>query len=76
MSCGLSIERLKDFDQQLDEQSNSYANQIQQLEAQLATAKNSYLKVLGAKEIVNIQIQEAEKTKEAVAEVVPEASGD
>ena len=76
MSCGLSIERLKDFDQQLDEQSNSYANQIQQLEAQLSTAKNSYLKVLGAKEIVNIQIQEAEKTKEAVAEVVPEASGD
>ena len=76
MSCGLSIEKLKDFDQQLDEQSNSYANQIQQLEAQLATAKNSYLKVLGAKEIVNIQIQEAEKSKEAVAEVVPEASGD
>ena len=76
MSCGISIEKLKDFDQQLDEQSNSYANQIQQLEAQLSTAKNSYLKVLGAKEIVNIQIQEAEKTKEAVAEVVPEASGD
>ena len=76
MSCGLSIEKLRDFDRQLDEQSDSYANQIQQLETQLATAKNSYLKVLGAKEIVNIQIQEAEKSKEAVAEVVPEASGD
>tara|TARA_R100000654_G_scaffold54154_1_gene80308 strand:- start:9157 stop:9387 length:231 start_codon:yes stop_codon:yes gene_type:complete len=76
MSCGLSIEKLRDFDRQLDEQSNSYANQIQQLETQLATAKNSYLKVLGAKEIVNIQIQEAEQSKQAVAEVVPEASGD
>tara|TARA_R100000353_G_scaffold26862_1_gene22679 strand:+ start:474 stop:704 length:231 start_codon:yes stop_codon:yes gene_type:complete len=76
MSCGLSIEKLRDFDRQLDEQSDSYANQIQQLETQLATAKNSYLKVLGAKEIVNIQIQEAEQSKQAVAEVVPEASGD
>tara|TARA_R100001015_G_scaffold5668_2_gene2165 strand:+ start:438 stop:668 length:231 start_codon:yes stop_codon:yes gene_type:complete len=76
MSCGLSMEKLKDFDKQLDEQSNTLVNQIQQLETQLATAKNSYLKVLGAKEILAIQIKEAESADEAIAEVVPEASGD
>ena len=76
MSCGLSMEKLKDFDKQLDEQSNTLVNQIQQLETQLATAKNSYLKVLGAKEMLAIQIKEAESADEAVAEVVPEASGD
>ena len=50
MSCGLEMEKLKDFDKQLDEQASTLANQIQQLEAQLTTAKNTYLKVLGAKE--------------------------
>ena len=70
------MEKLKDFDKQLDEQSNTLVNQIQQLETQLATAKNSYLKVLGAKEMLAIQIKEAESADEAVAEVVPEASGD
>ncbi len=70
------MEKLKDFDKQLDEQSNTLVNQIQQLETQLATAKNSYLKVLGAKEILAIQIKEAESADEAIAEVVPEASGD
>ena len=50
MSCGLEMEKLKDFDKQLDEQATTLANQIQQLESQLATAKNTYLKVLGAKE--------------------------
>ena len=76
MSCGLEMEKLKDFDKQLDEQATGFANQIQQLETQLATAKNSYMKVLGAKELITIQIKEAEKNHEAVAEVVPEASGD
>ena len=70
------MEKLQDFDKQLDEQSNTLVNQIQQLETQLATAKNSYLKVLGAKEMLAIQIKEAESADEAVAEVVPEASGD
>ena len=68
--------KLKDFDKQLDEQAATLANQIQQLEAQLATAKNTYLKVLGAKEFSSTLIQEAEKNHETVAEVVPEASGD
>ena len=45
MSCGLEMEKLKDFDKQLDEQVTTLVNQIQQLESQLTTAKNTYLKL-------------------------------
>ena len=76
MSCGLEMEKLKDFDKQLDEQATGLANQIQQLETQLATTKNTYLKVLGAKEFSSTLIKEATPADEATAEVVPEASGD
>ena len=76
MSCGLSVEKLKDFEKQIDEQAAQLANQIQQLETQLLTAKNSYMKVLGAKEFAALAIKESEKDHEATAEVVPEASGD
>ena len=76
MSCGLEMEKLKDFDQQLDQQISTLANQIQQLEAQLTTAKNTYLKVLGAKEFSTSLIKEATPADAATAEVVPEASGD
>ena len=70
------MEKLKDFDKQLDEQAANLANQIQQLETQLATAKNTYMKVLGAKELSVSLIKEATPADDAVAEVVPEASGD
>ena len=76
MSCGLEMEKLKDFDKQLDEQATTLANQIQQLESQLTTAKNTYLKVLGAKEFATSLIKVATPFVEATAEVVPEASGD
>ena len=76
MSCGLEMAKLKDFDKQLDEQAATLANQIQQLEAQLATAKNTYLKVIGAKEFSTSLIKEATPADDAVAAVVPEASGD
>ena len=76
MSCGLEMEKLKDFDKQLDEQAANLTNQIQQLESQLTTAKNTYLKVLGAKEFSTSLIKEATPADDAVAEVVPEASGD
>ena len=76
MSCGLEMEKLKDFDKQLDEQAANLANQIQQLETQLATAKNTYMKVLGAKEFATSLIKEATPADDAVAAVVPEASGD
>ena len=76
MSCGLEMEKLKDFDKQLDEQAKGLANQIQQLETQLATTKNTYLKVLGAKEFSSTLIKEATPVDDAAAVVVPEASGD
>ena len=76
MSCGLETEKLKDFDKQLDEQISTLVNQIQQLESQLTTAKNTYLKVLGAKEFSTSLIKEATPADDAVAAVVPEASGD
>ena len=49
--------------------------QIQSLDAQLAQARNSYMKVEGAQEIIAIQIKE-EDAKTTVEAVVPEASGD
>ena len=76
MSCGLEMEKLKDFDKQLDDQISSLTSQIQQLEAQLTTAKNTYLKVLGAKEFSASLIKEAAPAEDATAAVVPEASGD
>ena len=76
MSCGLEMEKLKDFDKQLDEQAANLEKQIQQLESQLATAKNTYLKVLGAKEFATSLIKEATPAEDATAAVVPEASGD
>ena len=76
MSCGLEMEKLKDFDKQLDEQATTLANQIQQLEAQLTTAKNTYMKVLGAKELSVSLIKEATPNEDATTTVVPDASGD
>ena len=76
MSCGLGMEKLKDFDKQLDEQVTNLTNQIQQLETQLATTKNTYLTVLGAKELSVSLIKEATPADEDTAEVVPEVSGD
>ena len=76
MSCGLEMEKLQDFDKQLDEQAVNLEKQIQQLEAQLVTAKNTYLKVLGAKEFATSLIKEATPVDDAAAVVVPEASGD
>ena len=70
------MEKLKDFDKQLDEQVTNLTNQIQQLETQITTAKNTYLKVLGAKEFSTSLIKESTPADEATAEVVPEASGD
>ena len=76
MSCGLSLEKLENFDKQLDEQATTLSNQIQQLDSQLLTAKNTYLKVLGAKELVQSQIKDAQEDENASAEIVTETSGD
>ena len=76
MSCGLPLEKLQDFNKQLEEQATNLANQIQQLETQLATTKNTYLKVLGAKEFATTLIEESKKNHISESEVVSEASGD
>ena len=75
MSCESHMEGLQNFAKQLEEQKATITAQIQSLDAQLAQAKNSYMKVEGAQEIIAIQIKE-EQAKAAVEAVVPEASGD
>ena len=60
---------------QLEEQKLQLQLKFNQLETQLKQAKNSYMKVEGAQEIIAIQIKE-EQAKAAVEAVVPEASGD
>ena len=69
------MEGLQNFAKQLEEQKATISAQIQSLDAQLAQARNSYMKVEGAQEIIAIQIKE-EEAKAAVEAVVPEASGD
>ena len=70
------MEGLQNFAKQLEEQKATITAQIQSLDAQLAQAKNSYMKVEGAQEIIAIQIKEATPADDTIAEVVPEASGD
>ena len=57
MSCESHMEGLQNFAKQLEEQKATIAAQIQSLDAQLAQAKNSYMKVEGAQEIIAIQIK-------------------
>jgi len=77
MSCESHMEGLQNFAKQLQEQKATITAQIQSLDAQLAQAKNSYMKVEGAQEIIGLQIQQEEKEAQAAVEaVVPEASGD
>ena len=73
MSC--SDQRLKELAKEIDDQKNQLANSINQLDTQLAQTKNSYMKVLGAEELIKIQLNE-HAAKESAAEVVPEDSGD
>ena len=75
MSCESHMEGLQNFAKQLEEQKGQIAAQIQSLDSQLAQARNSYMKVEGAQEIIAIQIKE-EEAKTAVETVEPEASGD
>ena len=75
MACESHMEGLQNFAKQLEEQKATITAQIQSLDAQLAQAKNSYMKVEGAQEIIAIQIKE-EEAKAVVEAVVPEASGD
>jgi len=75
MSCESHMEGLQNFAKQLEEQKGQIASQIQSLDAQLAQARNSYMKVEGAQEIIAIQIKE-EEAKTPVETVEPKESGD
>ena len=52
MSCKVSLEKLEDTLKQLTEQQTSMANDIKLKDLDLSQTKESYLKVLGAIEIV------------------------
>ena len=52
MSCKVSLEKLEDTLKQLTEQQTSMANDIKLKDLELSQTKESYLKVLGATEIV------------------------
>ena len=69
MSC--SDKRLKELAKEIDDQKNQLANNINQLDTQLAQTKNSYMKVLGAEELIKIQLDE-----HAAKEKIEEDSGD
>ena len=65
------MEGLQNFAKQLEEQKATITAQIQSLDAQLAQAKNSYMKVEGAQEIIAIQIKE-EEAKASDASIIVE----
>ena len=52
MSCKVSLEKLEDTLKQLTEQQTNMANDIKLKDLDLSQTKESYLKVLGAIEIV------------------------
>ena len=68
MSCKVSLEKLEDTLKQLAEQQTSMANDIRLKDLDLSQTKESYLKVLGAIEIVQFlkdsvsHLPEEEKT--------------
>ena len=66
MSCKVSLEKLDDTLKQLTEQQTSMANDIKLKDLDLSQTKESYLKVLGAIEIVQFLKKEVEHPPEEV----------
>lgn len=66
MSCKVSLEKLEDTLKQLTEQQTSMANDIKLKDLDLSQTKESYLKVLGAIEIVQFLKKEVEHPPEGV----------
>ena len=64
MSCKVSLEKLEDTLKQLTEQQTSMANDIKLKDLDLSQTKVSYLKVLGAIEIVQFLKKEVEHPPE------------
>ena len=66
MSCKVSLEKLDDTMKQLVEQQTALANDIKLKDLEIAQAKESYMKVLGAIEIVQFLKKEVEHPPEEV----------
>ena len=64
MSCKVSLEKLEDTLKQLTEQQTNMANDIKLKDLDLSQTKESYLKVLGAIEIVQFLKKEVEHPPE------------
>ena len=64
MSCKVSLEKLDDTLKQLTEQQTSMANDIKLKDLELGQLKESYMKVLGAIEIVQFLKKEVEHPPE------------
>ena len=64
MSCKVSLEKLDDTIKQLVEQQTALANDIKLKDLEIAQAKESYMKVLGAIEIVQFLKKEVEHSPE------------
>ena len=64
MSCKISLEKLDDTMKQLAEQQKALANDIKLKDLEIAQSKESYMKVLGAIEIVEFLKKEVEHPPE------------
>ena len=64
MACKVSLEKLDDTMKQLVEQQTGLANDIKLKDLEIAQAKESYMKVLGAIEIVQFLKKEVEHPPE------------
>ena len=60
MSCKISLEKLDDTMKQLAEQQKALANDIKLKDLEIAQSKESYMKVLGAIEIVEFLKKEVQ----------------
>ena len=60
MACKVSLEKLDDTLKQLSEQQSALANDIKLKDLEINQAKESYMKVLGAIEIVQFLRKEVE----------------
>ena len=74
MSCKVSLEKLDDTLKQLAQQQASLSNEVKLKDLELAQTKESYLKVLGAIEIVQFLKSEVEHPPETEVEVEPEVT--
>ena len=62
MSC--STKRIEELIKEVEDQRVKLANNINELESSLSQSKNSYMKVLGAAEVLQIQLKEAQEAAE------------